>query len=74
MSLKVKSYRESRQEPTEATEYQGLDQANDIEQLPAFNVDAVAGKENRDGAVDGHAQGEHQEPSPISGYTGPEGC
>ena len=31
-----------------------------------LNIDAVDGKEDGDGAVDRHGQGEHKEPAPIS--------
>ena len=30
-----------------------------------LNIDAVDGKEDGDGAVDCHRQGEHEEPAPI---------
>ena len=57
------SYRKAGEKPAEAAEYECLDEPNDVQELPSFDGDAVAGKEDGDGTVDGHAQGEHKEPA-----------
>ena len=59
------TYSEAREKPTKATENKSLNETDDIEQLPAFNVDAVDGKEDGNGAVDCHGQCKHKEPSAI---------
>ena len=63
---KVKvTYSEAREKPAQATEDESLDEADDVEQLPAFHVDAVDGEEDGNGAVDCHGQCKHKEPSAI---------
>ena len=59
------TYSEAREKPAQATEDESLDEADDVEQLPAFHVDAVDGEEDGDRAVDRHGQREHKEPSTI---------
>ena len=59
------TYSESREKPSKSAEDESLDEADDVEQLPAFHVDAVDGKEDGDGAVDRHGQREHKEPPTI---------
>jgi len=57
---------EPRQEPSKTAEDEGLDETNDVEEPPPLDSNAVAGKEDGDGAVDGNREGEHQEPAPVS--------
>ena len=59
------TYSESREKPSKTTEDESLDEADDVEQLPAFHVDAVDGEEDGDRAVDGDGQREHKEPPTI---------
>ena len=59
------TYSESREKPSKTSEDESLDEADDVEQLPAFHIDAVDGKEYGDGTVDGDGQREHKEPSTI---------
>ena len=58
------SYREAGEKPAEAAEDESLDESNDIKQPPALDGNAVASKEDRDGAVDGNRECEDEEPSP----------
>lgn len=60
------TYCKARQEPTEAAKDEGLNEANDVEQLPALDTDAIESKEDGDGAVDCHTQGEGEKPAPVS--------
>lgn len=63
--LKIFFHRESGEQPAEATEYEGLDESDDVQEPPALHGDAVAGEEDGDGAVDRHGESEHQEPAPA---------
>ena len=58
-------YSEAREKPAKAAEDKSLDETDDVEQLPAFHVDAVDGEEDGDRAVDRYRQREHKEPPTI---------
>ena len=62
--IKKRTHSEPRQEPSKTAEDEGLDETNDVEEPPPLDSNAVAGKEDGDGAVDGNREGEHQEPAP----------
>ena len=59
------THSESREKPAKTAEDKSLNEADDVEQLPAFHVDAVDGEEDGDRTVDRHGQREHKEPSTI---------
>ena len=42
------AHRKSRKEPTKAAEYERLNESNDVEELPALNIDAVYCEEDGD--------------------------
>jgi len=56
---------ESWEKPSKTAEDERFDKTDDVEKLPTLNIDAVDGKEDGDGAVDRHGQGEHKEPATI---------
>ena len=64
MSIKL-TYSEAGEKPAKSAKDESLDEADDVEQLPAFHVDAVDREEDGDGAVDGDGQREHKEPATI---------
>ena len=58
------TYSKAWQQPSKSTKDQGLNKANDVQKFPAFGMNAVASKEYGDGAIDGDAQRENEEPTP----------
>ena len=51
-------YRESGEEPSQATENQSFNETNDVQKFPTLGMNAIAGKKDGDGAVDGNAERE----------------
>ena len=56
-------YRESGKEPAKTTENQSFNQANDVKELPALGMNAIACKKDGDRAIDGNAEREEKEPT-----------
>ena len=64
MSIQL-TYSEAGEKPAKSAKDESLDEADDVEQLPAFHVDAVDREEDGDRAVDSDGQSEHKEPATI---------
>ena len=59
-------HRKAGEKPSKTTEDESFNETDDVEQSPTLDSNAVAGKEDCDGAVDGDRHGEHQEPSSVA--------
>lgn len=60
------SYGSASQNPAERAEYNGLQQPQQVEDTEALQQQAVAGEVDGEGAVDGHAHHEQEEPHAVA--------